>query len=307
MSETGLLKDNAYLDSFRDVSILATTGVFVLPNVRSALYLDEPAKSSKMPNEEEFPPLSDRYVFPPKEKTETGAQTIASKVPGIHVSRFEKFMPWNLPPRETDWIQHLADALLDDDNWDQLVHQAPEKALTRWITAKVLSHEEPIWVKPSSTAGADRLLKLLIDSPSLLRNEIYSLLVRFCTPRDILDASLAQYEQTCQEQYLLQAISLLERIGKEAWPTLQWLARSERHDCELFVGLIARCEQVPVNKRISAIRELAHNPYKEVRSAIFEQLSEFDEDGQRPILEILAKDDEPEIREEAEQDLAELG
>jgi len=306
MSETGLLKYSAHLDSFTVISSLATTGDFVLPGIRRILYPDEQAKSAKTPNKEQFPQLCGLGISEPKEETETGAQINVPEVSRIQSSGIEMEVPWQPQARRTDWTHRLAGALLDDDNWDQLVHHAPEQALTRWMTARILSYEESISRESQATASPDRLLTLLVDSPSFLRNKIYSVLVQFCTPWDILDASLAQYEQTCQEQYLLQALSLLERVGKEAWPALRWLVGSERPECELFVGLIANCEQVTVNERLSVIKELSQNPHVEVRSRIIEQLTEFHADAQRSILEILAKDDEPEIREEAEQDLAEL-
>src|SRR5947209_14609840 len=79
-------------------------------------------------------------------------------------------------------------------------------------------------------------------------------------PLAVLRAALEKYDQTAKEAYLLHALSLLESWGSRAWPALQWIACSTRPECELFTGLIARCEGISEEERLDALRRLAAHP-----------------------------------------------
>ena len=89
---------------------------------------------------------------------------------------------------------------------------------------------------------------------------------------------------------------MLESIGKDAWPSLQEFASSKRSECELFVGLVAECDGVTVKERVATMKQLAENPYAGVRSAVVDELSEFEEDVQQSVLEVLAKNTDVDIR-----------
>ena len=297
---------------FTDVQSPTPTGTFGETEGHSNF--DEQAGSDALALRQHLGERIDFDVVEGRDETDIPVNLAIPGRLGPSGPRVKKFRQWSWATRpEVGWADRLTATLLDASIWDRLVPQTPERALARWFTAKRLAQEEPNPLKASSTEDAnrstedtDRLLALLADAPSRLRNQIHAMLVRFCSPDEILDASLARYEQTCQERYLLQAISLLESKGKDAWRALRTLARSNRRECELFIGLIARCNSVPASERASAIKRLAASPHVDVRSALVDQLPEFDEEAQRCALEVLKGDADLEIRQEAEEYLAEL-
>ncbi len=303
MNATAIL-EYAADPAFTDVGSSTGISTSAVPELHSDL--DEQANSGKVVPGQKLSPSS-KFVDTERSETDTQASSDIPKRSNAPLSGAEEFYQW---PRATapeiEWTARLTTTLLDASIWGRLVRQAPERALKRWLTAKRLVQEELTQPAISTTVDADRLLALLTNAPSRLRNQIHSLLVRFCSSDEILDASLAQYKQTCQEQYLLQAISLLESKGKDAWRALRKLIRDNRCECELFIGLIARCDGVPASERVSAIKQLATNPHAEVRSALIDQLPEFDEESQRCALKLLKDDVDSEVRQEAEEYLVEL-
>lgn len=304
MNATARLRDNPF-----DIAVPSPTptGIFPEPNLHSDL--DEKANSAEISPEQSFSILREFNRKQRREESNTRVGIGTYEMSELSLPNTIAFVTsFTESIKEFSWTHQLTSALTNDDIWERLVHQAPERALIRWIKARKLSSETEtsIQLDIPNAASTDRLLTLLAESPSNLRNEVFVWLNRLCSPQVILDSSLARYEQTSQEHYLLQAISLLESVGENAWPALRKLSQSKRLECELFVGLITRCDGIDVKERVSAIRELARNPHAEVRSAIIEQLSVFDQDSQWSILEILANDNEPEISQEAKEYLTEL-
>lgn len=153
-------------------------------------------------------------------------------------------------------------------------------------------------IDPPQRISADRLLRTINDASPDVRDEAFSLL-RHRSSQQILDAAIRQYEETCEEGYLLSALSLLERAGPKAWPALRKLAASGREECEIFVGLIAGCGGIAENERLVAVMSLLKNSHSDVRMSIFENLSQFGVDAKRSILQNLAKDTDTTIADEA--------
>lgn len=151
-----------------------------------------------------------------------------------------------------------------------------------------------------------QLLQFLEQSPSHLRNDTFEGITRICSVDEILDESLALFDETHREIFLIQAVALLETFHKFAWPALKRLIRLRRLETELFVPLIASCDGIPAEIRAESLRDLAISPHAEIRSAIFDQLSEFDETNVRPILEVLSQDEDDGIRDEATEYLNDL-
>ena len=120
----------------------------------------------------------------------------------------------------------------------------------------------------------------LFHSTSEKRNKLYDLLLYNTSSKRILKASLELYNITCQERYLLQALSLLNQMGKKAWPALEWLSKSNEKECELFIELTANCEGVSLEERQRAISSLSESRHLEVRRAVYENFEEFEKEIQ---------------------------
>jgi len=155
--------------------------------------------------------------------------------------------------------------------------------------------------------GATKLiLAQVLDARSKDLNRMFDMLAALSAPKTILAACIQTYDETHREQVLLVACSLLERIGRKAWPVLRGLAKSSRPEMEYFVGLIASFVGASEEERARALQDLAKHPDAAVRAAVLEALSEFSTESKRQLLQILRNDLDAEIREEAEESLAVL-
>jgi hypothetical protein len=125
-------------------------------------------------------------------------------------------------------------------------------------------------------------------------------------PSLVAEAALAEYERTGQSELLLYGRALLEDFGSAAWDALKKIANSGREECELFVGPIVNCPGVEESERVQAVRALASNPNAIVRSCIYEYLGQFTREGTKAVLDILAKDPDSEISDEACRRLSSL-
>ena len=144
------------------------------------------------------------------------------------------------------------------------------------------------------------ILDYLMNAPAKMINVLFQLLRAKSAPRVILETSLEAYKKTNNERYLTVAKSLLEDFGKEAWPTLRYLSKSNHPECDLFVRLIAQCAEVPAMERATALTNIAKHPNKYVRSQVPEFLPLFGKEDQIRILQVLMNDSDPEIKEEAD-------
>jgi len=149
----------------------------------------------------------------------------------------------------------------------------------------------------------EAFFKKLVNAGVSDRNFLFDLIRRDSTPEAVYIVGFREYEATGQERCLLLTASLLEAFGEKAWTVLKELAASKRPECELFVGLIAHCDNVSSNERASALGELATHPDPVVRLAILHNLSDLSVDDRRSVLESLTDDSDDDVREEAHQRL----
>ncbi len=154
--------------------------------------------------------------------------------------------------------------------------------------------------KHSST---EAFFKKLVNAGVADRNFLFDLIRRDSTPEAVCKVGFREYEATGQERCLLLTASLLEDFGEEAWSVLKELAASKLPECELFVGLIAHCDDVSSNERANALCELATHPDPVVRLTILDNLSDLSVDDSRSLLESLIDDSDDDVREEARQRL----
>jgi hypothetical protein len=148
---------------------------------------------------------------------------------------------------------------------------------------------------------AHTLLTTLVYATAEARNIAFEIAIQRLSPREILNAALERYNETANEQFLLYSVSLLENAGRSAWPALRDLAQSKVAECELFVPLIAKCTGVTEDERFAAIKSLATCRHAGVKSQIFEELWTFSPKHRNSLLQELAKDKNPDVRERAEQ------
>ena len=164
--------------------------------------------------------------------------------------------------------------------------------------------DEPL---PGTEQLAERLLPQLVGALPGQRLSLERELLARSSPRAIVETAFRKYDETAKADYLHHAAALLYQFGGRAWPTLREIARLPRPECELFVGVIARCPGVPLDQRAEALDDLARHPEPAVRLAVLGHLSELDPDLARPRLAILAEDDDGEIRGEARAILTSMG
>jgi hypothetical protein len=149
------------------------------------------------------------------------------------------------------------------------------------------------------------LFSALVDAGVDARNYLFDRITRSSTPEAVYSVGFGEYQASGEERGLLLTASLLEDFGKKAWPVLKELATSKRPECELFVGLIARCEGVPSAARAGALRELAAHPDPAVRLAILDNVKDLSLEHRQSVLESLTDDSDDDVREEARQRLFE--
>ena len=187
----------------------------------------------------------------------------------------------------------------ENTSWDQLLQAKQRQVFLRWYSKLLF---EPY----SSQTDPATMIRLLAKASSRSRNKAFRSIVSRFSPSALLIATLEGYEQSGEERYLLQAVSLLESVGDTAWPALVNLSLSGRSECELFVGLIARLPGPSSRERVSAMLNLSKNPNRTVRFALFEVLSFFSDEERRQILTNLVSDTDVEILEYAKESLAEM-
>jgi HEAT repeats len=146
-------------------------------------------------------------------------------------------------------------------------------------------------------------LPLLVSASPANRKALALRILRLSHPVAVTLVALQEYDRTAKESYLLHALSLLDSWGSAAWPALRWLAQLGRPECELFSGLIARCQGIPRMQRLEALALLAGNPHSAVRFSLLERLGEFGLEEASPILEKLTSDSDPDVRAEATERL----
>jgi hypothetical protein len=160
---------------------------------------------------------------------------------------------------------------------------------------------------PSAPEIAVRLyLPRLVSASPADRKRIRTFLLRLAEPTSLWRFAFEEYDRTGKEDFLLHALSLLEDIGPMAWPALREIAKSKRDECELFSAIIARCPGVSKAEKIEALRALASNSSRFVRSGLLEKITQLPSDVARPVLEVLSKDEESEIATEARRGLSSL-
>ncbi|MGO9469874.1 MAG: hypothetical protein ACLQVF_37710 [Isosphaeraceae bacterium] len=146
---------------------------------------------------------------------------------------------------------------------------------------------------------------LLVQDPA--RRKLTRLwLLSNADPHSVCEAAFEEYDRTGQGELLLHARGLLEDFGPGTWDALKQIAGSGREECELFIGPIVRCSGVRETERIEALQSLASNPSPFVRSRLYEYLGQLTHQGKRAVLDVLAKDPDFEISEEAAHRLSSL-
>jgi len=152
-------------------------------------------------------------------------------------------------------------------------------------------------------SSTEAFFKKLVNAGVADRNFLFDLIRRDATPEAVCKVGFREYQATGQERCLLLTASLLEAFGEKAWPVLKELAASKRPECELFVGLIAHCDEVSSTQRANALCELATHPDPVVRLTILGDLSDLSVDDTRSVLRSLTDDPDDDVREEARQRL----
>jgi len=155
-------------------------------------------------------------------------------------------------------------------------------------------------------SSTEVLFPALVDAEVAVRNSLFDLIRRDSTPEAVCKVGFHQYEATGRERCLSLTVSLLEDFGSKSWPVLSELAKSERPECELFVGLIAHCDGIPSAKRASALSKLAAHPDAAVRIEILDNLADLTAYDRQCVLETLTDDSDADICEEANQRLLDL-
>jgi len=146
---------------------------------------------------------------------------------------------------------------------------------------------------------AQRLLRRLVAAGPSERRSLSEALLKQSDAVVLAQLAFEEYDRTGKEAYLLQALALLESEGAAAWPALQWIARVQRAEVALFLGLIARCRNVSEDERLNELELLTAHPAHTVRSAIFEHLATFPVEKRKHLLEKLLAASDPGIRAEA--------
>lgn len=139
------------------------------------------------------------------------------------------------------------------------------------------------------------------------RQRLFRLLTQSSSPVAIIERAFHEYDQTGREAFILHAVSLLETFGERAWPALLRVAASGRPETELFLGLIARCQQVSADERSAAFRLLSKHAPPSVRIALLEHLASLGPEREQGILRAIAESDPDEtVRTEADVRLSVL-
>ena len=210
-----------------------------------------------------------------------------------------------LPEIQPEWQVRVSRYDFDLQALSDHFQHFPHRALSRLLAEKLAeAGESPDESKYRFVVKA--VVRALLHAQPATRNTLYAVLIRCCSPDDVLDASLQCYADNARERYLQIARSVVERMGSAAWPALRRFSKSGRWECRYFVDLIAGCENVSESERLVAINSLIQNPFVEVRSRIVESLEEFSEQDQMVIVSTLARDADEDIREQADLWLSNL-
>lgn len=165
---------------------------------------------------------------------------------------------------------------------------------------EIRTKQQPLWKCKACGKSGREIFQQWLAASSLELNGLWNILHTTLSPDEIIEIGFAEYDATMNERCLIGMVSLLSRLGAEAWPALRTLADSKREEIELFVSLVANCKDVPTHERAAVLVSWAFNAADCVRRALLYNI-----DGPLPdhdgltILTILATDVVDDIREEA--------
>lgn len=199
-----------------------------------------------------------------------------------------------------DKIEELEDRLEKVDDFEKSDFKARTILLLPETASLTYQAEESLIKQPDSIQITKHLDDLVNAGPNERRVH-HKMLITYSNSDDIIRKAFLEFDRTGREDYLLQAVSVLESFGASAWATLETISNSKRPECELFVGLVARCKNIPDELKLQALINLSSNPSNFVRLSVLEHLPRSlkrQADG-ISLLEKLVQDPDPEVREEA--------
>jgi hypothetical protein len=110
----------------------------------------------------------------------------------------------------------------------------------------------------------------------------------------ILGEALERYRRPDgYEGHLVEAAWRLEQIGWEAWPVLREVVLAGNQECEFFLGVAVRLEDVAPQHRLPLLLAAARNPNANIRSRLLELLEEMPDDLRGEVLRELTAPDRP--------------
>lgn len=289
-SPIGIEDLEGVLPRFRDTP-------FILPKGTPIRLADEPSDASHL-KLDEFPNLTEDLPM-------TGAVKVHSSGDSTHSADvsyrniFYQIVPFLAEGTYRSPERALEPAKLQSESaWrSQLLSTSPLFGMGAFRSDDQVgsSHAEET---------AQRLADL-VTAPSKRLNSIFDEIRASNDPEEVLAVALREYERTADWDYLEFAASFMKSFGARAWPALSTLSRSNRPECDWFVGAIARCRGISADERAQALLHLTLNPDQAVRSSILEALDALPSQYQRQILQVLASDRDGEISEEASERLTE--
>jgi hypothetical protein len=156
---------------------------------------------------------------------------------------------------------------------------------------------------PSAYEVTAALFRRLLNGPDDTSNHVFDLLLEESDPNVILDVAFESDRRTGGDRALCVAESVLRALRDRAWPALEKVSKRKESDCFLFIGVIADCPGIDASKQREALANLAQHPDREIRFEVLEKVSALPGAFRAEVLNILSRDPDSAIRQEA---LAEL-
>lgn len=167
--------------------------------------------------------------------------------------------------------------------------------------APVLREDENAQTERSGYTERAQLFKSLVNAPSKSINSLFEHIRRNWAAHDILKTSLGEYRRTGVERYLSIGVSLLKSMERAALPALRKLSEISTPEAELFLPMIARNASLTEDERLALLLNFAKSARPAIRLAVLDSLDDLPNAKSKTIFQILAADQEPEIRERARE------
>ena len=140
----------------------------------------------------------------------------------------------------------------------------------------------------ASRVATEALMGALRKATSREINELHRAIETFSQASEICDVAVERTKSEGTEFWLATAATILENMGRRAWPALRGFVRRHPDLAELFVRPVAWCEGVAIQDRIDTLNELARRGNRETRQRILEAALELPLESGRQLLNTLA-------------------